>query len=72
MSERITQYETDNRDVNTTWLTLPDGTVVEVDPIELFRNAMENVSEGVGLMASLSIKNLLEEVDRTIDEAMDS
>ena len=41
---RITDFELDNRDQNCTWLHLPDGTVVEVDPVELFRNMLENAN----------------------------
>ncbi len=39
---RVTEFDIDNRDVNCTWLHLKDGTIVEVDPVELFRNALEN------------------------------
>ena len=38
----ITKFDIDNRDLNTTWLHLEDGTIVEVDPMELFKNALEN------------------------------
>ena len=33
---------TDNRDINTTVLNLSDGNYVEVNPIELMGNAIEN------------------------------
>ena len=36
------QYEIDNRDLGTTWLTLPDGTTLEVNPWKLLSNAIEN------------------------------
>ena len=33
---------TDNRDINTTVLKLSDGNYVEVNPVELMENAIEN------------------------------
>ena len=33
---------TDNRDINTTVLNLSDGSYIEVDPVELMKNAIEN------------------------------
>ena len=48
MTERVLPIETDNRDVTCTWLTLPDGTVVDVDPVELFKNALENWCDDTG------------------------
>ena len=48
MTKRVLPIGTDNRDMSETWLTLPDGTVVDVDPVELFKNALENCySEGI-------------------------
>ena len=34
---------TDNRDMTTTVVTLDNGYQVEIDPIELFKNMLENV-----------------------------
>lgn len=36
------EYETDSRDKELTVIKLPDGTMVEVNPIELFMNMLEN------------------------------
>ncbi len=41
MAKRTTVY-TDNRDISTTNLILDNGDQVEVDPLELFVNALEN------------------------------
>jgi len=40
--EFIKVVDTDNRDANTTWLILENGTRVEVNPTELFDNMQEN------------------------------
>ncbi len=37
---RITDYAIDNRDTSETWL----GVTVSVNPIELFKNALENAN----------------------------
>jgi len=42
MKKERTIVEIDNRDDRTTWLHLEDGSYVEVDPIELFINMLEN------------------------------
>ena len=34
---------TDNRDINTTVLNLSDGNYIEVNPIDLMGNAIENI-----------------------------
>jgi len=34
--------ESDNRESDTTWLHLEDGTYIEVNPAELFSNMIEN------------------------------
>ena len=38
--------ETDNRDISTTMLRTPNG-FVEVDPVDLFLNAVENLDEAL-------------------------
>jgi len=43
MNVRRTVVELDNRDQSETWLWLEDGSRVEVDPIELFENLLENM-----------------------------
>ena len=53
MTNRIYQFETDNRDLSETWLHLPDGTIVQVDPIKLFQNALENA---VHVFAEVEVK----------------
>ena len=40
--EELEVAETDNRDINTTKLYLSDGNYIEIDPIELMENAIEN------------------------------
>ena len=40
MEQRVT--EVDNRDSETTWLHLEDGTHIEVNPRELYINSLEN------------------------------
>ena len=35
-------YDVDNRDIRTTWLTLSDETYLEIDPVEIMDNALEN------------------------------
>jgi hypothetical protein len=48
-NEVVTVVSTDNRDTCCTVLTLSNGTTVEVDPIELYDNAIENSLIGEGL-----------------------
>lgn len=42
-SQPITVKETDNRDFDTTALALSNGTKVEVNPFDLYINALENL-----------------------------
>jgi len=44
---RMDEYGTDNHGLNETWLVLPSGLVVEVSPISLMRNALENLPEDI-------------------------
>lgn len=41
----VTPDMIDNRDLSETWLNLPNGQVVEVNPIDLAINALENAHE---------------------------
>jgi len=45
--------DTDNRDVNTTVLKLDNGTEITVDPVELFRNALENAGLPSRIVSSI-------------------
>jgi len=56
--KRVEIVETDNRDVYTTDLILDNGTVVEVDVQDLFKNMIENVSEDT--VEDYSVDELLE------------
>ncbi len=46
---KLTIQRVDNRDTSTTWLWLNDTDYVEVDPLDLFDNAIENSLIGQGL-----------------------
>lgn len=39
----IKPIKIENRDPNTTELTLPDGTMIQIDPIEIFENMVLNL-----------------------------
>ena len=40
---------TDNRDLHTTVLNMTNGDTVEVDPVDLFENALNNCDDEVAL-----------------------
>lgn len=51
---KLKVLSTDNRDINTTWIWLQSETdgvqdFVEIDPLELYDNAIENSPIGAGL-----------------------
>lgn len=60
--------DTDNRDTNTTVLLLKgdhgDLYEVEVDPIDLFINAMENA----GIEQQIGIDDLIYNIDKVLDK----
>lgn len=47
--------DTDNRDPTTTILKLSDGSCVEVNPVELFRNMLQNLQDGESLEKSFNV-----------------
>lgn len=72
----IQPIQIDNRDPCTTWLTLPDGTIVEVDPADLFVNMVENNCTDL-IQATEMVNSVLEVLDFPIpdtggDNAQDS
>jgi hypothetical protein len=52
---------TDNRDVNTTWLWIEPNAYVEVDPVDLLLNALENANVP---------SQYLDKINALIDEAI--
>jgi chemotaxis protein histidine kinase CheA len=44
-AEQVTILSTDNRDFRTTWLWIDNKRYVEVDPLDLLKNAIENCDE---------------------------
>lgn len=52
------EFQIDNRDIGTTWLTLPDGNHIEVDPWELLENALENANRDDLLSKLAELKSL--------------
>lgn len=59
-------YTVDNRDPSTTWLTLSDGSYIEVDPFDLLRNSLENLGED-GMM----FVNVLNWLENRVNEHFD-
>ncbi len=55
----ISDYTTDNRDLRETWL----GLTVSVDPVGLFKNALENCTADELLVV---VDNLVYYVDQTL------
>lgn len=58
---RVEVKEVDNRDFRTTWLWIDDDHYIEVDPLELLENAIDNITlEGSALYrdALTKLKNL--------------
>lgn len=65
---KVLEYEIDNRDINETWLRIKDSDKrVDIDPVEMIRNAMENSH-----VPEQTIKNILDQIDLAVDTAMDN
>lgn len=58
MTRRVPIENTDNRDFRTTWLWLDGSRYIEVDPIDLVQNAVENLPEEEQEHYSGLLKNL--------------
>lgn len=58
------KYEIDNRDITTTELVLVSGERIEVNPMELYRNALENAGLDIGESDFGLIAIILKDIDR--------
>lgn len=64
------QYETDNRDLSTTWIKLPDGQVVEVLPWDLVRNCIENLTDDPDCVYLKRLSDLKKDLDNLLLDMM--
>ena len=60
------EFQIDNRDISTTWLTLPDGNYIEIDPWEILSNALENAGRD-DLLADLEELKSKADIDTNED-----
>lgn len=64
MKEQVDIKSTDNRDPHTTWLWINDRQYVEVNPIELVYNVIENLPEE----EQPELTKLIEELDKLLNK----